>query len=133
MMLVSGILMYVFRGIVETSVRNTMEGSLRFYGNSRPVTDAWDETQTRLHCCGIFGPNDWQNRIPISCCKQTASGVRVKCQQLGESNNEFTRFSRGCLEVTKEYVKSHAVVIGTAGIVVSCIMVMVYFLNIPLI
>lgn len=122
-MLVGGILGYVFRGKVETTLRNGMEGSLRFYGNYRPVTEAWDETQTRLKCCGIYGPNDWQNNWPESCCKQISSGARLDCRNIVE-NNHFTRFDRGCLEVTKEFVKSHAIVIGTAGIVVSCLMIL---------
>lgn len=46
-MLVGGILGYVFRGKVEITLRNGMTGSLRSYGNYKPVTEAWDETQTR--------------------------------------------------------------------------------------
>lgn len=47
-MLVGGILGYVFRGKVETTIRIGMESSLRDYGNYKAITDAWDETQTRL-------------------------------------------------------------------------------------
>lgn len=54
----------------------------------------------------------------------TASGVRLPCQNVGE-NNHFTIFEQGCLNVTKEYVKSHAIIFGTAGIIVACLMVII--------
>ncbi|XP_018579462.1 CD151 antigen [Anoplophora glabripennis] len=121
-MLVGGILGYVFRGKVETTLRIGMEGSLRDYGNYKPITEAWDITQTRLECCGIYSHKDWQNRLPESCCKLTRTGERLKCQSLVE-NNSFTMNTRGCLNVTTEFVKTHAVVIGTSGIVLSLIMI----------
>ncbi|KAG5876645.1 hypothetical protein JTB14_012990 [Gonioctena quinquepunctata] len=46
-MLVGGILGYVFREKVQTTIRIGMEGSLRDYGVHQSITDAWDETQTR--------------------------------------------------------------------------------------
>lgn len=46
-MLVGGILGYVFRGKVETTIRIGMESSLRDYGIYKAITEAWDETQTR--------------------------------------------------------------------------------------
>ncbi|CAH0561017.1 unnamed protein product [Brassicogethes aeneus] len=122
-MLVGGILGYVFRGKVEITLRNGMTGSLRFYGNYRPVTEAWDETQTRLECCGIDSPQDWKGNMPESCCKLVL-GRRQNCRFLGENNNHFTSFQRGCYDVTVQYVKSNAVIIGTAGIVVSCMMLL---------
>ncbi|CAH1100962.1 unnamed protein product [Psylliodes chrysocephalus] len=122
-MLIGGILAYVFREKIDNTIRIGMESSLRDYGNYQPVTNAWDETQTRLRCCGIYSYRDWQNRIPLSCCKMTASGVRLPCQNVGE-NNHFTIFEQGCLNVTKEYVKSHAIIFGTAGIIVACLMVL---------
>ncbi|KAJ8945093.1 hypothetical protein NQ318_005273 [Aromia moschata] len=122
-MLVGGILGYVFRGKVEKTLRIGMESSLREYGNYRPITEAWDETQTRLKCCGIYGPKDWENRIPESCCKMTSNGIRLKCQSLEENNNSFTIYTRGCMNATITFVKDHALIIGTAGVVVSCLMI----------
>ncbi|VEN42342.1 unnamed protein product, partial [Callosobruchus maculatus] len=78
----------------------------------------------RLQCCGIYDYRDWKNRIPQSCCKLTAIGQRLQCQTLGENNNHFTIFTEGCLEVTKEFVRGQAVVIGTSGIVISIIIVL---------
>nr|CAI5830699.1 unnamed protein product [Callosobruchus analis] len=76
-----------------------------------------------LHCCGIYDYRDWKNQIPQSCCKLTATGQMLQCQTLGENNNDFTIFTEGCLEVTKEFVRGQAVVIGTSGVVMSVIIV----------
>jgi tetraspanin-11 len=121
-MLIGGILGYVFREKVDTTVRNGMLGSLKDYGNYRPVTDAWDETQMRLMCCGVHDYKDWRDNIPDSCCKPVL-GRRQRCNLLVEHQNSFTLYTRGCLDVTKEYVKEHAVIIGSAGVVVACLMV----------
>ncbi|XP_056636239.1 CD151 antigen [Diorhabda sublineata] len=122
-MLVGGILGYVFRGKIDNTIRIGMESSLRDYGNNKAVTDAWDQTQIQLKCCGVYGYQDWQNNIPRSCCKMTANGIAVPCNSV-EGNNEFTINQDGCLGVTKNFVKAHAVVIGTAGIAVSCLMIL---------
>lgn len=57
-MLVGGILGFVFRGKVETTIIIGMESSLRDYGNYKAITNAWDETQTRyvelMQFCGIY-------------------------------------------------------------------------------
>ncbi|CAH1993257.1 unnamed protein product [Acanthoscelides obtectus] len=122
-MIVGSILAFVFRSKVITTIRLGMESSLRDYGNIKYITEAWDETQTRLKCCGVYGYRDWQSKIPESCCKLTSLGQRLQCQALGENNNHFTIFTEGCLEVTKEFVRDQAIVIGSSGIVVSIIMV----------
>ncbi|RZC33326.1 CD151 antigen, partial [Asbolus verrucosus] len=120
-MLIGGILGYVFREKAETTLQNAMFGSIKSYGNYRPVTEAWDETQTRLMCCGVNDYRDWKDQIPDSCCKLVL-GRRQRCNLLVENHNAFTLYMRGCLEVTKEYVKEHAVIIGSAGVVVACLM-----------
>ncbi|CAG9863908.1 unnamed protein product [Phyllotreta striolata] len=122
-MLIGGILGFVFREKIDYTIRIGMESSLRDYGNYQPVTNAWDETQTTLKCCGIYGYRDWESRIPLSCCKLTASGIRLPCQSVAE-NNQFTIFERGCLDATKDFVKSHAIILGSAGIIVACLTVL---------
>lgn len=119
-MLLGGILGYVFRERVEVTMRQEMLSSLRLYGNRRAVTDAWDATQERLHCCGVYSPADWRDRVPESCCIEPVPGKKQPCQDLSIRG---TRYQEGCLNVTTMYVKEHAAVIGGAGIAVACIMV----------
>lgn len=131
-MLVGGILGYVFRAKVETTLRNGMIGSIRSYGNYNPVTDAWDETQARLHCCGVNSWKDWKDQIPDSCCREPVPGKRQRCNLLVENQNSFTLFQDGCYNVTAEYVKQHAAVIGGAGIIVAGLMVSFKFIKLLL-
>lgn len=122
-MLVGGILGYVFRGKVTETLRNEMYGSIRSYGNYRPVTEAWDETQGRLECCGVLSYRDWKDRIPDSCCREPVPGKRQPCQLLHDTQNSFTMFQNGCLNVTANFVRDHAAIIGGAGIAVASLMV----------
>lgn len=122
-MMLGGILGYVFRERVEVTMRQEMLSSLRLYGNRREVTDAWDATQERLHCCGVYSADDWKTHVPESCCREPVPGKRQACQDL---NTKGTRYEAGCLNVTTMYVKDHAAVIGGAGIGVACLMVSVY-------
>lgn len=44
-MLVGGILCYVFRQRVQTSMQQEMLRTIRFYGEDRAITRAWDDLQ----------------------------------------------------------------------------------------
>lgn len=76
-MLVGAILGFVFREKVVQTMRQEMYSSLPLYGNRRDVTLAWDETQTRLKCCGVESYRDWYGSIPQSCCQETYGGQRM--------------------------------------------------------
>lgn len=119
-MLLGGILGYVFRERVEVTMKQGMLSSLKLYGQNREVTESWDATQDRLHCCGVQGPEDWKDRIPESCCREPVPGKRQPCQ---DPTIRGTRYQDGCLNLTKTYVKEHAAIIGGAGIAVACLMV----------
>lgn len=125
-MLVGGILGYVFRGKVETTLENAMYASMRSYGNYAPVTNSWDETQRRLRCCGVRGPHDWLDRLPDSCCRESVPGRSQRCQIVVQQDS-FILHRDGCLFVTKRFVKDHAVIIGTAGVIVACLMVNIMY------
>lgn len=122
-MLIGGILGYVFREKVDMTLQNEMYSSIRFYGTSWPVTQSWDEVQRRLECCGVHSKDDWKDILPDTCCRQLL-GKHQSCKYIVQEQNSFILHQRGCYEVTKEFVKGHAVVIGTAGIVVAFLMVM---------
>ncbi|XP_018326784.1 CD151 antigen [Agrilus planipennis] len=131
-MLLGGILGYVFREKVGITMRNAMVSSIPSYGRVKSVTNAWDETQHRLQCCGIYSYRDWQNNIPDSCCKEPVEGKRQRCQLMFEQQNSFTLYQRGCLNVTVDFVKDHAAVIGGAGIGVACLMIVGMIFSIAL-
>lgn len=117
-MLIGGILGYVFREKVSVTMRQEMYSSLKLYGNRRAVTQSWDQTQTRLKCCGVDSWRDWQSsgRIPESCCQETYGGQRKPCI---DAPSPLTLYSNGCRVVASDFIKSHAAIIGGAGIVVA--------------
>jgi tetraspanin-11 len=47
-MLVGGILGYVFREKVQTTMEQEMQSTLRTYSTNRAVKRAWDDTQERV-------------------------------------------------------------------------------------
>ena len=116
--LVGGILGFVFCQKVETTLMNNMVGSIRFYGNYNPITEAWDETQARLHCCGVRSPADWRDHLPDSCCREPVPGKRQRCQLIVQ-NNKYTLFMDGCYNVTKQYTTDHASIVGGLGIFIA--------------
>ncbi|GJQ86623.1 hypothetical protein Trydic_g15727 [Trypoxylus dichotomus] len=120
-MVVGCVLGFVFRGKVETTVENAMYASLRSYGTHRSATDAWDDTQRNMLCCGVHGPHDWQGRIPDSCCRDSIPGKSQGCQNVAQKNSSIL-YTDGCLEVTKRYVQSH--IIAIAGLAEACVMLL---------
>lgn len=121
-MLIGGILGYVFREKVNLSMRREMTSSLKLYGNRRVVTQAWDQTQMRLKCCGIDSWRDWQSNgpIPESCCQETYGGQRKPCV---DAPSPLTLYANGCLNVTTNYIREHAAIIGGAGIGVAILII----------
>ena len=56
-MVVGGVLAYIFREQVKNTIRAEMIADLRNYDPLEPessVTRAWDETQSQLECCGFM-------------------------------------------------------------------------------
>lgn len=118
-MLIGGILAYVFREKVVQTMRQEMYSSLRLYGNNRPVTLAWDETQIRLKCCGIESYHDWQGAIPESCCQEAYGGQRKPCVN---NPTPFSLHVDGCRNVTTEFIREHANIIASSGISVAILL-----------
>ncbi|XP_012283758.1 CD151 antigen [Orussus abietinus] len=123
-MLVGGTLGYVYREKVTDSVEKEMKGSLRLYDHQKSVREAWDITQTTLHCCGVHGWADWGTnglRIPQSCCRPIQPGQYYSCNS-GVDVNPTTIYTDGCLTKTQNFMQKHAAILGGAGIAVACFM-----------
>uniref|UniRef100_A0A023FAZ5 Tetraspanin n=1 Tax=Triatoma infestans TaxID=30076 RepID=A0A023FAZ5_TRIIF len=118
-MLVGGILGYVFRGKVRHSMEQEMYSSIKLYNEKKAFRRAWDDTQDNLQCCGVTSYTDWRGNIPDSCCREL-NGKKLQCKTFQTSLNIYTD---GCLNVTEKYVKEHASLIGASAIIVSGLMV----------
>ncbi|CAL1290918.1 unnamed protein product [Larinioides sclopetarius] len=132
-MLVGGILGYVFRNEVEKQMDQEMIMSIPLYKNETAVTDAWDAVQEYFKCCGIvvdseLGYKIWslknkefqgEIKVPQTCCKdQDPSSVR-ECQ----TKPAGKVFEEGCSEQLEEFVKDHALILGGIGIGISCVLI----------
>ncbi|CAK1578689.1 unnamed protein product [Parnassius mnemosyne] len=117
--LVGGILQFVFREKVHTTLDREMFASIPYYGVKHEYTKAWDDTQTFLQCCGVRSHNDWNGNVPESCCKEVYTGKRLDCKS---SPNPTTMYTDGCLEKAVNFLRENAVNVGATAIVTAIIM-----------
>uniref|UniRef100_A0A6A7FYY9 Tetraspanin n=1 Tax=Hirondellea gigas TaxID=1518452 RepID=A0A6A7FYY9_9CRUS len=132
-LLVGGILGYVFRAQAQNTVRTTLMQKMKDYnpGVNIEVTAAWDETQIVLQCCGIDLPKDWESinknylvsgpRVPKSCCKADSTGNMQNCENNPTSSNSY---DTGCYKQSLEVVQQHGLILGGVGIVISLLMLL---------
>ncbi|CAG9563342.1 unnamed protein product [Danaus chrysippus] len=120
-MLVGGILLFVFRVKVLSTLEREMHASIPNYGTRREYTRAWDETQTKLQCCGVKSYKDWNDNVPESCCVEVYPGQRRDCKY---SQNPTTMYMDGCFNKTVDLLREDAAYVGTVAVVVALIMVL---------
>ncbi|XP_047517873.1 leukocyte surface antigen CD53-like isoform X2 [Pieris napi] len=120
-MLVGGILLFVFREKVISTLDREMHASMPNYGVKHEYTRAWDDTQSHLQCCGVKSHNDWNGNVPESCCKEVYPGKRLDCRY---SPNPTTMYMDGCLNKTIDLLREDAAYVGAVAIIVALIMVL---------
>ncbi|KAJ2950392.1 hypothetical protein O0L34_g8636 [Tuta absoluta] len=120
-MLVGGILQFVFREKVLTSLDREMYAAVPYYGVKHEYTKAWDDTQTYLQCCGVRSYKDWNDNVPESCCKEVYHGQRLDCRS---SPNPTTMYTEGCLNKTVDFLREDAIYIGVVAVIVALIMLL---------
>jgi len=137
-MLVGGILGYVFRNEVEKQMHQEMVMTIPKYKNETAVTDAWDAVQEYFKCCGIrtepqvgsyriwsekngnFAQGD--KKVPDSCCKRKEISSVRSCQSNPE--NSGYAYEDDCYIKMKDFVKNHALILGGIGIGISCVLIL---------
>lgn len=123
--LAAGISGYVLKADAEGLIKTSLTESMKEYNQNiaNDMTDLWDSTQRGFHCCGVTNYTDWnqyfKDQLPISCCN-IPNGVvgTFSCTALPE---ETHRNGDGCLARFSNYISSHAVSLGVAGIVIAII------------
>ncbi|KAF9801378.1 hypothetical protein SFRURICE_016761 [Spodoptera frugiperda] len=136
-MLVGGILQFVFREKVMTTLDRELYASIPYYGVRHEYTKSWDDTQTYLQCCGVKGYKDWNDNVPESCCREVYPGKR--CNKLpshkGErmdckaSPNPTTMYVEGCLTKVTDFLREDAVYVGTVAVIIALIMILALILS----
>lgn len=125
-MLVGGILQFVFREKVVSTLDRELFASIPYYGVKHEYTKAWDDTQTYLQCCGVRSYKDWNDNVPNSCCKEVYPGQRLDCKS---SPNPTTMHLDGCLSKVIDFLREDAIYVGVVAIVVALILMMALILS----
>ena len=84
-LVMGGVIAYVFRHQIETNMKAGLMSDLRRYepGDTSPISLSWDRTQTRLQCCGIktiqvSEPRQiWKYNVAVNPRVRADQGVRV--------------------------------------------------------
>ncbi|XP_048480935.1 CD151 antigen isoform X1 [Plutella xylostella] len=121
LMLVGGVMQFVFREKLADSLDRELYAAVPLYGQKHKYTQAWDDTQTFLQCCGVRSYKDWNDNIPDSCCKEVYPGKRLDCKY---SPNPTTMHMEGCLSKTEELLRGNAAYVGAVAVIVAFIMLL---------
>merc|ERR1719336_188438 len=129
-MAVGGVLAYIFREQVENTIQAEMIADIRNYDPGEPensVTRAWDETQSKLECCGLMteqvsqawqmwrynkllNPGPDSQLVPASCCLPN-----LECRQ--DNATIVDNIWQGdCMTISIQYVRQHAAILGIANV-----------------
>ncbi|XP_058450550.1 CD63 antigen-like [Malaya genurostris] len=128
--LAAGISGYVLRNDTYNMVSKTLRNSMTQYGgnSSHEITILWDEIQVDFDCCGVDSSDDWiksndklfnATTLPMTCCRTAVGTIGyIKCP-----DSEFPDRMRkdGCVKSFGNYIRSHAVSLGSAGIAIAVI------------
>jgi len=135
-LLVGGVLAYIFREQVGNNIQAEMISDVRNYDPDNPentVTKAWDETQKQLSCCGLMteqvslawemwrynkklNPTSEFEVVPSSCCMVEECMV--------DNKTVVEKVWKGdCMVLALEYVQDQARSMGGAAFAVSCFLV----------
>ncbi|XP_044754548.1 leukocyte surface antigen CD53-like [Coccinella septempunctata] len=114
-----GIVAAVYKGDFETAMKNIMKDSLHSYNETHSDKVAWDNIQSKLHCCGVTGPTDWPEKTrPLSCCHAIREGSPppqdFHCRD-AQPKDEIL-YSNGCFGELKMKAESSANVLMGVGI-----------------
>ncbi|OAF67838.1 hypothetical protein A3Q56_04438 [Intoshia linei] len=119
----SGVMIYVYRDRLETSVSEHLVTSIKsVYDNSEQISireDLWDSYQEIAQCCGVndhsewFNSNSWSSErwVPDSCCVN----YEVGCGKKGNFENIY---KMGCAQATRQVLKDNIYIVLIIAIVI---------------
>ncbi|XP_040568255.1 tetraspanin-1 [Lepeophtheirus salmonis] len=153
-LIIGGVLSYVFRDQVKHNLKPEMLHTINIYrpkDTRSDITEAWDATQRNLKCCGlakdgmentpwlawkmnkllnpIDAPDNFQ--VPLSCCISGYDGGNSTCNDNFQVNLDLIH-KNDCFQAALIFVQSHALVIGGAAIGVSSLMLLGMVLSVIL-
>ncbi|XP_037071421.1 tetraspanin-11-like [Pollicipes pollicipes] len=124
-LLVGGIVSYVFKQRVQDTIEAQMMVSLDEYETKPAIKDAWDAAQTTLACCGLSGPRSWSGHLstlPDSCC----SGPAATSCSVAQAHQ------LGCRDRLQQFALDHASILGGVGVGIAFVMLLGMVLSLVL-
>ncbi|XP_055868205.1 tetraspanin-7-like [Biomphalaria glabrata] len=127
----AGIALLVYRGKLETGFKEGLQSALQLYGTkgNGEITDAVDELQEKLVCCGISSYADWFKTpyaakaekegksiysVPESCCRN-----RHDCVHYGVQTNTTDIHIQGCHMFVVDFINGNMGPIGGVALGIS--------------
>ncbi|CAI5648363.1 CD63 antigen [Oreochromis niloticus] len=112
---------YVFRNKLSTIVHDSVTDMISKYKNgTREFTEAVDNLQQNLKCCGVNSSSDWKgfssegNSVPDSCCKNVTKG----CGK-GTMTDTSKVYQEGCSAALETVLKNNILWVIVAAIVIA--------------
>lgn len=153
-LLVGGVIAYVFRHQVENTMRPEMLYTISEYDPNKPdhpMTKAWDETQAQLKCCGLrlnkegseapwtawlkntdVNSGDADEKVPKSCCIVGDENLPQNDCHIENPVNIKHIYQKDCFAVSLSFVTAHATLIGSISIGIACVMILGMVLSLML-
>jgi len=153
-LLVGGVIAYVFRHQVANTMRPEMLFTINEYDPNKPdhpITSAWDDTQSKLKCCGLKlskdGPEkpweawlrntqvnsgDADKKVPKSCCITGEENLPQNDCHIENPVNTDHIYQKDCFAVSLSFVTEHATLLGTIAVAISCVMILGMVLSLML-
>ncbi|MBN3299598.1 TSN1 protein, partial [Amia calva] len=104
----------VARDLIQKLGDEAVKNIKQDYGKNSEVTTLWNETMTKLKCCGFYNYTDFTDsqfvnttqRYPTPCCKNSTCTY----------NNATVSDVSGCLNSLVTFIKDNSVVLGAVGL-----------------
>jgi len=143
-LVVAGILGYIFRSQISINLKPEMMYTVTKYDPDKPnspITAAWDNTQRYLNCCGLkvhdsdqnpwliwrtnklLNSGDADSRVPDSCCLVNGDGKREECVDPATNSVFDDRIHQmDCFDAGLEFVQSHALVLASVAVAAAAVL-----------
>ncbi|XP_077994679.1 tetraspanin-18-like [Glandiceps talaboti] len=126
--LAAGVLASIYGSDIEKYVEDAMNRTLvEDYGQTKLITDSWNDAQLIFECCGTYGYEDYLTTMwyadgqtqdfPSSCCK-IISLTSGKLENEAECLNKNPAYMNpeGCVAKFKTWVDDRIYILGGVGI-----------------
>jgi len=133
-----GISGFIFKEKVQDGFEKGMKDGLAIYGSDKTKTEALDNMQRGLGCCGMMNYTDWfktpwekkqsgTNVVPATCCKDgSTSCTRSNLPPVYNKNStaKFEIYTEGCYSLVTGFLESNFGIIAGTVIGLSFVMLL---------